>query len=335
MIVHQRGMQINRVRHHRGAEDRRGHQHGVSTLEARHETSRRLSGIRRCDEQSGDESEGDDQQHHDDDAFEQSLRSATLEPQHHRGDRADHQAAREQRQTEQQLQRDRAADHLGQIGGDGDDLRLGEEHEPTGVTHPLPQQLRQRFAGHDAEFRRLILDEHAHRVGEHQHPHQQITVTCARSDVGRHIARIHIGHGRHERRSEDAGERMPLLVLLRALRVAPFLVDLRFGEDVDAIAAIEPLTPLHLLGAARTTISLALAARVRDGRVIGFFRAFHDAVVIQVLLLQSCVPFLPRTGIPRQCCGTQPLRDERITRWGQPARGRCGARRASRPSRPW
>ena len=42
---------------------------------------------------------------------------------------ADHQAADEQRQPEQQIKGDRAADHLGQIGGDGDDLGLHKEHE--------------------------------------------------------------------------------------------------------------------------------------------------------------------------------------------------------------
>ena len=63
--------------------------------------------------------------------------------QHHRGDRADDATADEQRQTEQQVQGDRTADHFGQIGGDGDDLSLHEEHEPARVAKPFAQDFRQ------------------------------------------------------------------------------------------------------------------------------------------------------------------------------------------------
>ena len=145
----------------------------------------------------------------------------------HRGGRADHQAADEQRQPEQQIKGDRAADHLGQIRGDGDDLRLHEKHEPSRVAHALPQQFRQALAGDDAELRRLVLNQHAHRVRQHQHPYQQVAVSCAGRDVRRHIARIDIGDRGHERRPQDAGERM--LVMLapgRFLGMTAFDVDL-------------------------------------------------------------------------------------------------------------
>ena len=173
-----------------------------------------FAGVRRGYEQTRDEAECDNQQHHDDDALECGLCLAALEPQHHRGDCANHQTADEQWKSEQQVQGDGAADHLGQIGGDGDDLGLHEEHETAGIAHTLAQQFRQGFVGHDAEFGGLILDEHAHGVGEHQHPHQQVAVSCAGGDVGRHITRIDVGHGRHERGAKDAGQRMVMRLLI-------------------------------------------------------------------------------------------------------------------------
>ena len=195
------------MRHHGGTQNRGGHQHRIGALEAWDQAPHHRCGIRRGHEQARDEPEGDDQQHHDDDPFERGLRPAALEPQHHRGGRADHQAADEQRQAKQQIKGDSAADHLGQIRGDGDDLRLHEKHEPSRVAHTLPQQFRQALAGDDAELRRLVLNQHAHRVRQHQHPYQQVAVSCAGRDVRRHIARIDIGDRSHERRSQDAGAR--------------------------------------------------------------------------------------------------------------------------------
>ena len=164
--------------------------------------------VGRVDEQARDEPEGDHEQHGDDELFEQALRVTAFEQEQHRRHRADDEPAHEQRQSEQQVQRDGAADELRQIGGDGDDLGLHEEHEPTGVAHALAQQFRQGFAGDHAEFGGLVLDEHAHDVGQDQHPYQQITVACAGSDVRGHIARIDVGDRGDEGRSQDAGERM-------------------------------------------------------------------------------------------------------------------------------
>ena len=212
MVVDERGMQVDGVWHDRGAQHGRGHQHGVGAFEPRNQAVQHVLRIRRGDEQARDEAECDHQQQTDDELFEHAVRGALLENQQHRGNRADDAAADEQGQAEQQFQCDRAADHLRQIGGDGDHLRLHEEHEPAGVAQPLAQNLRQAFAGDDAELRGLVLDEHAHAVGQHQHPHQQVAVACAGRDVRRHIARIHVGDGGHERGAENAGERVAVVV---------------------------------------------------------------------------------------------------------------------------
>ena len=140
------------------------------------------------------------------------MRGAFFENQQHRRHRADDATADEQRQTEQQFQRDRTADHFRQISGDGDYLSLHEKHETTRVAKPFAQDFRQAFAGDDAEFRGLVLDKHAHAVGQYQHPHQQVAVARARRDVRRHVARIHVCDRRHERGAEDAGERVAVVV---------------------------------------------------------------------------------------------------------------------------
>ncbi len=219
MVVDQRGMQVDGVRHHRRAQHRRGHQHRRRALETRNQTGSNLHRIRRIDEQARDEAERDHQQQRDDHLLEQTVGRPLLEDQQHRGHRADDAAADEQRQAEQQLQRDRAADHLGQIGGDGDHLRLHEEHVPAGVPQTLAQNLRKTTPRHDAQLGGLVLDEHAHAVRQHQHPHQQVSVGGARSDVRRHVARIDICHGGDERRAEDASERVAVVLVALCLRL--------------------------------------------------------------------------------------------------------------------
>ena len=212
MVVDERGMQVDGVRHDRGAQHGRGHEHGISAFEAWNQAGDDFFRIWRGDEQAGDETERNHQQQADDQFFENAMRDAFFKNQQHRRHRADDAAADEQRQAEQQFQRDRAADHFRQIGGDGDYLSLHEEHETARVAKPFAQDFRQAFAGDDAEFRGLVLDEHAHAVSQHQHPHQQVAVARARRDVRRHVARIHVCDRRHERGAEDAGERVAVVV---------------------------------------------------------------------------------------------------------------------------
>ena len=128
-----------------------------------------------------------------------------------------------QRQAEQQIEGDGTADHFGQIGGDGDDLGLHEEHEPTAVAHALAKDFRQALACDDAQLGGLVLDQYAHAVGDYEHPDQQIAISCAGSDVGGHVTRIHIGYGRHESRPENARQCVSVTFLAHGLSV-PFPV---------------------------------------------------------------------------------------------------------------
>ena len=74
-------------------------------------------------EQRADQPEQDHPEQAGDGPLERSVAAALQREQPERHDPGDHPAG-EQRDPEQQVQRDRAADHLGQVGGDGHQLGL-------------------------------------------------------------------------------------------------------------------------------------------------------------------------------------------------------------------
>ena len=223
MVIHQRGMQVDGMRHDGGTQHGSGHQHRCGTLETWNQTGRHRLRIRRRYEQSRDEAERNHQQQCDDEFLEHAMRGTLLENQQNRGNHADNAPAGKQRQAEQQIEGDGTADHFGQIGGDGDDLGLHEEHEPTAVAHALAKDFRQALACDDAQLGGLVLDQYAHAVGDYEHPDQQIAISGAGSDVGGHVTRIHIGYGRHESRPENARQCVSVTFLAHGLSV-PFPV---------------------------------------------------------------------------------------------------------------
>ena len=104
MVVDERGMQVDGVRHDRGTQHGRGHKHGISAFKAWNQAGDDFFRIWRGDEQTGDETERDHQQQADDQFFENAMRGAFFENQQHRRHRADDATTDEQRQTEQQFQ---------------------------------------------------------------------------------------------------------------------------------------------------------------------------------------------------------------------------------------
>ena len=51
--------------------------------------------------------------------------------------------------------------------------------DTSGITQTYSVKSGQGFIGHNTELGGLVLDEHAHSVGEHQHPYQQVAVARA------------------------------------------------------------------------------------------------------------------------------------------------------------
>lgn len=130
-------VQVDRVRHHGGAEHRRGEQDGVGACEPGHETGGGVGGGDVGEQQTAQEPDGDDRQHAHHDVFEGALTSTVVyrQDQHRHG--AGDETADEQWKAEQQVQSDRAADDLGDVGGDGHDLGLDPERAPRGGSEPV------------------------------------------------------------------------------------------------------------------------------------------------------------------------------------------------------
>ena len=118
---------IDRVRHHGRAEHARRQQHRSGALETRNEAVEHGEAVRRADEQSGEEADRDDREQADDHGLERPLAVPALQREKGHRDHTDNEAADEERQAEEQVERDRAADHLGEVGGGRDELGLPPE----------------------------------------------------------------------------------------------------------------------------------------------------------------------------------------------------------------
>ena len=201
-IDDERRVQIDRVRHHRRTEHARRQQHGFGAVETRDQTAEYIAGRRGLQDESGEEADHDDREHGHDHPLEDLLLPRVLQDQDDHGHHADDQSADHQRQVEQQLQSDSPAHDLGQIGCRGDDLGLHPVCA-AGTRGQAPAEQRgQAGSGDDAEFGRLVLDDHGDQIGHHQNPHEQESVAGARGDIGGHIARVHVGDRGDEGGSE-------------------------------------------------------------------------------------------------------------------------------------
>ena len=122
------------------------------------------------------------------------------DPERHHGG---HQAGGERWDAEQQVERDRCADELGEVGRDRDDLGLDPQSPGDRARQRVPGQLGQVAARGDADLGRQVLHEHRHQVRGDDHPHQQVAVLGAAGDVGGEVARVDVGDGGDERGPEE------------------------------------------------------------------------------------------------------------------------------------
>ena len=149
-----------------------------------------------------EEPEQDDAEQPGDGQLERAVAAALQREQRERHDARDH-AAGEQRDAEQQVQRDRAADHLGEVGGDGHQLGL-HPHEPRHrAREGVAAHLGQVAAGGHAELRGEGLDQHRDEVRRDDHPQQQEAVVRAGGEVGGEVAGVDVGDGGDEGGAEE------------------------------------------------------------------------------------------------------------------------------------
>jgi hypothetical protein len=102
-------------------------------LEPGQKPSGHLAGIRGCDEEPGDEPDRNDQEESDDDSLERSLTPFVLNQKKTKGHQAGDQPTEQHRHVEQQTQGDGTANDFGEVGGNGNGLRLGANTRPAPV----------------------------------------------------------------------------------------------------------------------------------------------------------------------------------------------------------
>ena len=206
-VAGESGMQVDRVRHHGRAEHRGGQQDALGAVETRHQPADHVSDRRRLDEQAGQEPDRDDQQQAGDHPLEHPLTASVLHGEQHQRHRAGDDAAEQQGQVEQQLQRDGATDHLGEVGCHRDQFGLKPVADAGRGAGVVADGFGQGAAGDQAEFGRQVLHQPGHHVGQDDDPHQQEAELRAGADVGRDVAGVDIGDGRDEGRAEQIASR--------------------------------------------------------------------------------------------------------------------------------
>src|SRR5205807_7895881 len=96
--------------------------------------------------------------------------------------------------VEEQVQAQRRAQELGQVGGHGPDLG-DDPHGVDKLSGEVPAaELGQVPARGDAQLGGEALHEHGHQVGHQNGPEQVVTEPAAALDVGGEVARVDVGH---------------------------------------------------------------------------------------------------------------------------------------------
>ena len=187
------GVQVDRVRHHGGAEHADGQQRAVGAGQPRHQPAAAAAGSGGATNSPARKPTATIDQQPDDDAFEGALAAPVLGQQQGGGDGDGDQRADDQRQVEEELQGEGPADDLGDVGGHGHQLGLHPVRQPGPAPGAGADQRRQRLPGQPADLGREVLDERGHQGGADQDPQQQVAVAGSGGGVGGDVARVDVG----------------------------------------------------------------------------------------------------------------------------------------------
>jgi len=121
------------------------------------------------------------------------------------GDRGDagEDGRREEVDAEQEVQAERRAEELGQVGRHRDCFCDQPQREGNRPRIAVAADLGEVAARGDAQLRRQGLDEHREQVRGDDHPHQAVAELRAGGDVGREVARVDVRNAGDERRPEE------------------------------------------------------------------------------------------------------------------------------------
>ena len=192
--LHHAGMQVEIVRHHGRAEDaereiehvRIGDDLGGRREAADHRAPFRI-GHRDLDRKA----QRDDAEQRDDEGLDPA-EAEVLHPQDEEHVERGDQHADLERNAEQQIEPDRGADHLGEIGGADRDLGQHPQRPRHRARKCVAAGLRQIAAGADAEPRAQRLQQDRHQVGQQRDGQQRVAELRAAGERGRPVARVHV-----------------------------------------------------------------------------------------------------------------------------------------------
>ncbi len=204
--LHQRRVQVQVVRHHRGAQDP---DHDVEVLVAgvRDQPAGHLREGRLCHQDLNPKAH----RHDGDEAEHKALDHADAEagePQQQQDVERGEQHAGEQGNVEQQVQADRGAEHFGQVAGCDGDLAEPPQRQVHGPRIGFAAGLREVPLAGDAEPGRQGLEQDRHEVRHDEDPQQLVTEFGAAFEIGGPVARVHVAH-RNQVGGSREGEHPP------------------------------------------------------------------------------------------------------------------------------
>ena len=203
-VLGEAGMQEDRVRHDRRADDADGDRQGAGVGQLRRDaTEARRAPIDRRDEHLGEIAKRDGGDQGADDEFDRA-KPASFEHQDAVGQHGGDAHAGEQRDMQQQRKANGAAEEFGKVGRHRRHFADDPQRVDDGLRKMLAAHFGQIAPGHDAELGRQRLEQHGDDIGQQHDPQQRIAVFRAGLDVGGEIAGVHIGdRGDHRRPGEQ------------------------------------------------------------------------------------------------------------------------------------
>ena len=202
----QRGVQVDHVRHHGRADDADREVERAAAAQAGQEAAQRAV-RRRADAQRLIQEAGEDDPEQRGDRQLEAAEAVRLQLEDRERDHAGDQAGGEQRHAEEQVQPERGAEELGDVGRHRHDLGLHPHAPGERAREALAHDLGIVAVGDDPELGREVLDQHRHHVRQQHDPQQQVAELRAAFDVRGEVARVDVGDRGDERRAEHRERR--------------------------------------------------------------------------------------------------------------------------------
>ncbi len=145
------------------------------------------------------EARRDGENQRDDEGLDQAEAAALQRQNDQHVERRNHHA-REQRKTEEQLQRDSRAQNFGKIArGDGD-FASDPQQKGGAARIMFAAGLREIASRSDTEFGGERLEKHRHQIADEHHAEQPVAEFRAAAEVGGPVAGIHVADGDQDNR---------------------------------------------------------------------------------------------------------------------------------------